>query len=162
MTEVLFSKHVPRLSWVCVFFPQVCWSSILQADLGSVSPRMLIGSRRSVAKHGRRCCCRTSEICSDHLTQVAIKANKPERATFPRLQTNEPVYCSRRNRYDDGVWIRFKVRYRSQSSINMFTHFYLCKRVKHRIGLLSLPQVDLWFGNYFTCHSNHTYGGGGG
>lgn len=153
-----------RVSPGCAFFfsPQVCWSSIPQANLGSVSPRTLIGSRRSVAKHGRRCCCRTSEICIDHLAQVAIKANKPERATFPRLQTNEPVYRSRRNRYDDGVWIRLEVRYRSRSSINMLTHFYLCKRVKHRIGPLSLPQAGLWFGNYFTCHINHSYGGGGG
>lgn len=60
MTIVLFSKHPPPLFWL--FFPQVCRSSILQADLSSVSPHMLIGSRRSVAKHRRRCCCRTWDL----------------------------------------------------------------------------------------------------
>lgn len=78
--------NIHRLSSGCAFFPQVCRSSILQADLSSVSPHMLIGSRRSVAKHRRRCCCRTSEICGDHLAQVAIKAKEPGRFSPPANQ----------------------------------------------------------------------------
>lgn len=147
----------------CASFPQARWSS----DLGGVSPHMLMGSRRSVAKHGRRCCSRTSETCCDHLA-TAIKENKAKQATAPtttpppRNQWGSLLFMPKLIR-----WWRFGFgRYRSRSSINALTQFYPRERVKYRISLLSPSQVGLWFGNvivnYFTCHINHIGGGGGG
>lgn len=87
------------------FFPQVCWSFILKADLGSLSAQALIDSQWSIAKqHGRRCWCCISEIWAAILLRSWSKwrpwPGEWERVRgggwrgFSHLQINEPVYRS--------------------------------------------------------------------
>lgn len=137
-TKVVFSKHGLCLFWVGVFFfPQVCWSFLLQADLGSISAHMLIGSQWSIAKqHGCRCWCCTSEIWA----AILVRSWSKQRPWPGHFSPSANQWASLSFMLKLIGWWHLDsllVRYRSRSSIKMLTRCKIKNTSPQKNGCIS-------------------------
>lgn len=154
-TKVVFSKHGLCLFWVGVFFfPQVCWSFLLQADLGSISAHMLIGSQWSIAKqHGCRCWCCTSEIWA----AILVRSWSKQRPWPGHFSPSANQWASLSFMLKLIGWWHLDsllVRYRSRSSIKMLTRCKIKNTSPQKMAaslLSSQSEVGLLFGSVISC-----------